>query len=192
MARHWKFETSRKKYIIRLLLFSLLSEVPYQLTILEIPPSALQIGFHNVMVTFLLSVCAISWTEWIARRKEGSPAVLFPGIAAAAAAQLLDCDFGGAGVLMVLTAYFVRNRHKMLAAFLCILACHYLIMPMFSGGLLVNGVSPVQVCRLIFAAISLVMIAAYNGKPGRKSKWLFYIFYPAHLLALYGIGLLVF
>lgn len=38
---------------------------------------------------------------------------------------------------------------------------------------------------MIFAAIPILM---YNGKPGRKSKYFFYIFYPAHIYLLYMIS----
>ena len=35
-------------------------------------------------------------------------------------------------------------------------------------------------------------IALYNGKRGkRKMKYLFYIYYPAHLVVIYGLSLLV-
>ncbi|MDE7431214.1 MAG: conjugal transfer protein TraX, partial [Lachnospiraceae bacterium] len=37
-----------------------------------------------------------------------------------------------------------------------------------------------------FAVISMPIIWLYNGKAGsRKYKWLFYIYYPAHLLILF-------
>lgn len=36
----------------------------------------------------------------------------------------------------------------------------------------------------IFALLALVLIEMYNGEKGKGSKYLFYIFYPAHLLAL--------
>ena len=36
----------------------------------------------------------------------------------------------------------------------------------------------------IFALLALVLIEMYNGEKGKGNKYLFYIFYPAHLLAL--------
>lgn len=37
-------------------------------------------------------------------------------------------------------------------------------------------------------ALAAIPILLYNGKPGRKSKWFFYIFYPAHIYILYLIS----
>lgn len=38
---------------------------------------------------------------------------------------------------------------------------------------------------MVFAGAPILL---YNGKPGKKSKWLFYIFYPAHIYILYVIS----
>lgn len=35
---------------------------------------------------------------------------------------------------------------------------------------------------------SLVLMLLYNGRKGKGFKWLFYIFYPAHIFLLYWIG----
>lgn len=38
---------------------------------------------------------------------------------------------------------------------------------------------------MIFAAIPMML---YNGKKGKGRKWLFYVFYPAHIFLLYIIA----
>ncbi|WP_349515066.1 TraX family protein [Leuconostoc suionicum] len=39
--------------------------------------------------------------------------------------------------------------------------------------------------------LSVIPIAMYNGLEGKKMKWLFYIFYPAHIVGLYIIATLI-
>ena len=44
-----------------------------------------------------------------------------------------------------------------------------------------------QSMRVYFlcAALSVLPIFLYNGKRGRGLKWLFYVFYPGHLLLIW-------
>lgn len=40
--------------------------------------------------------------------------------------------------------------------------------------------------------LSLPLLALYNGQRGKANlKYLFYIYYPAHLVAIYGLSLLI-
>ena len=57
---------------------------------------------------------------------------------------------------------------------------------------------PLVFLALIYAAnqwlalIALLLLALYNGKRGRwKLKHLFYVYYPLHLVVIYGISLIV-
>ncbi len=47
------------------------------------------------------------------------------------------------------------------------------------------SISYIYIACILFTSISLIPICAYNGKQGPKAKYLFYAFYPAHLLLLY-------
>ncbi len=44
----------------------------------------------------------------------------------------------------------------------------------------------------LFALLSIPILLLYNGDKGQaNNKWLFYIFYPAHILIIYLISLLL-
>ena len=86
------------------------------------------------------------------------------GLVGAFAAQLLRTDYGMLGVLVIVMFYVMRdNRFYQIAAGII---------------LFIENMS---------AWFAFLPILAYNGKRGLNLKWVFYIFYPAHLLVLYGI-----
>ena len=100
------------------------------------------------------------WTDWKILAVDG--AVFF---LTAAAAELLRCDYGAHGIIAVGLLYaFRKDRAKQ----------------MIAG------------CVAFFweftAMFAFVFTGCYNGKRGISLKYVFYIFYPAHLLALYLIA----
>lgn len=63
---------------------------------------------------------------------------------------------------------------------------------MFAIGLVVLAARSTMSVVQTFGLLSLIPLALYNGKPGsKKMKWWFYVFYPAHLLIIWLIGLLI-
>lgn len=83
-------------------------------------------------------------------------------------AQVLKTDYSGFGVLTIAVMYGFRKSHfkSMLAG--CITLT---IMAIFEA----------------VAFLNLLFIRAYNGKRGLNIKYVFYFFYPVHLLVLYLI-----
>jgi hypothetical protein len=62
----------------------------------------------------------------------------------------------------------------------------------FALGLIVMTMNSNMKVVQTFGLLSLIPLALYNGKPGSaKLKWWFYIFYPAHLVVIWLIGLLI-
>ena len=94
-----------------------------------------------------------------------------------------DIDYGFWGILLPVAVYFLPNRFARTigtAILLLARAIHYTIVPVALG--------PLQ----WFALLSVLFLALYNGERGKaKMKYVFYIFYPAHLVILYGIAILM-
>lgn len=62
----------------------------------------------------------------------------------------------------------------------------------FALGLIVMTMNSNMKVVQTFGLLSLIPLALYNGKPGSaKLKWWFYVFYPAHLVVIWLIGLLI-
>ena len=104
-------------------------------------------------------------------------------------ADALHLSYGGNGILLM--ALFALTRElpggKWIQAV---------------GMVLINGIMPSVNIRIfglsvsvqLFGALAMVPIALYSGQKRTRSKaisWGFYIFYPLHLLALYGLFLCI-
>ena len=157
-----------KGYCKRLLIFGLVSEIPFNLMIIGSPI----FPFHqNVMFTLLLGLLACrAWDQkkWIRL------------ILLYLAGVLTFPDYGAMGVLTVLMFHVFRDR-KWLQV-LMMVAINWFG---FEGQHLIFGSfeMPVQA----FAILAMIPIALYNGEKGRGGKALqygSYVFYPLHMLIL--------
>ena len=182
-----------KKYVLRLLVFALLSEIPFNLMM----GSRIFYPIHqNVLWTFLLGI-------WMIHRIEKAKnAPLWRRILRAAGSvcigflvgTLTMVDYMGAGVLMVLTFYFFRGR-KWWHFVGQLLALYYInaeILSGFSYQLELFG-REIWIVRQSYAVFALIPIWLYRGRQGHHSKvfrWICYGFYPAHMLILALIRML--
>ena len=84
------------------------------------------------------------------------------------AADLLQTDYSGMGVLTIAVMYALR-KNKVLS---------------MTGGCVTLTVMSLSE---VTAFLALIPVALYNGERGLKMKYFFYIFYPAHLLIIWLI-----
>ena len=103
-----------------------------------------------------------------------SPAQAAVLVAGMFAAELLRTDYGAFGVIAILIFFFFRERRA--AALLCIIAINLV------HGLLsfASGYLPIQA----LAGLSAIPLFFYNGERGIRVKYMFYVFYPLHILIL--------
>ena len=181
-----------KKYVKRLLIFALLSEIPFNLAM----GSRLFYPIHqNVLWSFLISIGLIHWNERV-KGKAIWKSILV-GIASVCIAYIIGIvtfvDFYNAGILMVLVFYFFKKRTWW--CYLGQLICMWYINIEMLGGYSyeVDFLGETHfIARQGFALLALIPIWLYRGKQGYHSKALqytYYAFYPVHLLIL---GLLKF
>lgn len=148
---------SPRRYLLRLTWFALLSELPFDLAFY----GGIEWGHQNVYFTLALGLLAL----W-AIQSRGMEGWLL-ALTAALAAELLGCDYGMYGVLLILLLdRFHRARSEQLA-----------------GAALLNlAFFGLQTQTLSLIALPLLWL--YNGKRGRDDRRLFYLYYPAHLCVL--------
>ncbi|MEG2455635.1 MAG: TraX family protein [Oscillospiraceae bacterium] len=157
-----------KKYLGRLFLFALISEVPFDFALAGKPCDW---SLQNVYFTLFLGVFTLAGIRMAEEKAQWHVAWrvalgLLCTVLGAGAAALLDTDYGFLGVLAIVTLYLLRDRKTLSAGASCTVLCCVAVIEVFS-----------------FA--SLLPLSRYNGKKGSNQKWLFYLFYPAHLLLLY-------
>ena len=182
-----------KKYMVRLLLFAVLSELPFNLAM----GSRLFYPLHqNVLWSFLLSLGLIHWNEQVKAKRKlwlqilvGTASVLIGYIVG----LLTMVDYYHAGILTVLVFYFFRQKKWWcyIGQILCLWYINIEMLGGFTYELPLFG-RTFFLTRQGFALLALIPIWLYRGKQGYHSKWLqyaCYAFYPLHLLIL---GLLKF
>ena len=180
IAEGYAHTRDRRKYLLRMGIFALISEIPFDLAF----ESRIGLTHQNIMLTFFLSILALMLYDRI-RGGEGTEGEQIPAwktvlgvlavVAFAILALLLKADYTIFAVISVFLFYALRKRH-----------------PLLRSGV---GVGFLALTRTVgyysATGLSFLPLALYNGKKGRGLKWLFYLFYPGHLLLLAGLKFLL-
>lgn len=182
LVEGYQYTRSKKKYGQRLLLFAVISQVPYQ--------AALGIRQLNMLFTLFFCFLILVCLEYIQDSAERSVCVCL------LAAATCICDWGGlAAAFTVLFAQAYGSRRKLLYAY----GVDYLLFSLVSAAEYAKKLSwALAVPRGLLEGVGIlvsgvVIIFFYSGKRtgtgGRFSKWFFYVFYPMHLFALWVINI---
>lgn len=177
-----------KKYVIRLLVFAVISEIPFNLAL----GSRVFYPIHqNVLWSFLISIGLICVNEKAKATHKVWKQIL-AGCATVVLGYILGIltmvDFYHAGILMVLVFYFFRQRNwwSYVGQFWCLWYINAEILGGF--GYEISLFSKTYFLhRQTFAMLALIPIWLYRGRQGYHSKVLqyaCYVFYPLHLLIL--------
>ncbi len=173
-----------KRYAIKLFLFALLSEIPFDLLFfsfgVEHPMrptfdlTAYPYRSSNVMFTLLFGLLAIMGIDYVNKKfvEQNVLRIVLTllGIALpCGAAYLMMTDYNAFGVLSIVLIYLFRYSYiaSLVAGFIGIAACD-------PGGIL-----------------GFLVLLCYNGQRGKQPKYFFYAFYPVHLGILYVIVRLI-
>ena len=169
---------NRAKYALRLFLFALISEVPFDMAFNQ---KFLDTSYNNVFITLLIGLLTIWTADYAICRyktegltgRERMKTQNLRGICVAAVlltggilAEILHTDYGAGGVAAIFVMYLFCNDR----------------MRGFSIMVLVLGL----LCGMLewAAFLMLIPLRAYNGTRGQQVKYFFYWFYPVHLLVL--------
>lgn len=162
---------NRKKYLIRLFVFAMISEPAFDIAF---SGSFLDFTQQNVMFTIMIGIIGIWLFEFLFRRISETSRnhmltytlSVLPLLALSYWAGLLNTDYSTVGVLIIGIMY-IHREHRIFA--------------------FLAGTSALALgfgTRQLYSSFAVIPILFYSGKKGMGLKYFFYIFYPAHLLIL--------
>ena len=187
LAEGFRHTKAREKFLMRLLAFAVISQIPYDLAFGN------EINFFantNIFYTLFLGGVAIWMCERLKERYNWQTmAVITALLPTAILAENLSVDFGGMGVLFIFAMYAIKPRTPRLIALGAFALSQFIPLVMaHSLGIEI----PLEYLLIIPFAIAVVpLVAMYNGERGIKTKWLFYLAYPAHLAVLAVVAVIL-
>lgn len=180
IAEGMRYTKNRKKYALTMLLFAVVSQIPYMFLF----------GYFNlnVLFTFLYAILVIYVAEInkpAIGKVEKTFMLIILGLIIVLLGYLGVIDYGVLGVALVLVFYFIRKpMFRYLAGALVLLL-------MVVEDLLLYGVSALSFVQ-VASLLAIALLFFYNGEKGRVNlKYFFYVFYPSHLYLIWLISLFV-
>lgn len=166
LAEGFRYTSDYRRYLGRLALFAILSEIPFDLAFYGVPFS---FAHQNVFFTLTLGLILL----WVLERfKEQLLLCAGAFVVLCFLAQALHMDYGAGGLLMVFAFYLARQGTS----------------PWIGWGIFVFINLFGYAGGVQWAAIlALLPIGLYSGKAGKKKQRFFYWIYPLHLLLLWII-----
>lgn len=179
-----------RKYAYRLLIFGLISEIPFNLMY----ASSVIFPFHqNVMFTLLLGLLSIRSIDAVREiiKSRGpaksliKPVLIVVGCLLGSAIGFVDYGFWG--VMMLISFHLFRDFRG--ARLLQLAAMIYINCEAIKGMFIPVEVfgQTIEFATQGFTVLALIPIWLYSGRKGKSSKALqygFYAFYPVHMLIL--------
>ena len=174
------YTKSRTRYLILLSTLAILCQVVFYITTKSL--------YQGILITFSLSVITIFSIDTILKSKDifkmllgvvGLAFVLYVSLFMPIRykTQGFDIDYGALGMLLPVAIYYAPTRLAKL------IACAFMLVFL---GIDIQGVQ-------FYALCALPLLALYNGQRGTaKLKYVFYVFYPLHLIGIYLVSIMLF
>lgn len=179
-----------KKYFLRLICFAIVSQVPFMLF-----DSIFTNDFTlNIFVTLFVGLLAIflydkisNCTFELTKDKKFNLIInkifsFIPAILLGIVSEVCHFDYGFWGIAIIFMFYFFKNDKLGMVIFYitsCIIK--------YGVNIIVYEFHYLYILLCIGTILPIIFICLYNGCQGKKIKYLFYTFYPVHLLILYFI-----
>lgn len=188
----------RKRYALRLLVFAVLSQFPYYLANRAWAGGALSFWEAELNIIFTQLLGLIALTLWEKGLEKHWALGALGAAAVCLLAELVPVEGGGRYILFILVFYLTRDwavwKRAVLWLVLLPLARYSWTWEIIADA--VNGALDgrwfyLYILNVFGPYLGVLFTFAYNGKKGADHpawKYLWYCFYPAHLLVLGLVG----
>lgn len=172
--------SDKTKYAVRLGVFALISEIPYDLCIYG---RVFDFGHQNIFFELLCGLAVLACIEEASKKP-----VFFALIPLLFLfSSYLNFSYGIYGIALMAMFYILRDKPVERAVSAAAVTVFFngaaaLGFDILGGNISILSVNYTQ----MYAAAATVPLLFYSGKKGRYSfKWFFYGFYPIHLIVLF-------
>ncbi len=174
LAEGFIHTSSRQKYFMRLGILAVVSELVF-IALRHYTGHVLSI---NVVMTFVLGFIAMLCAE--------RGGINWLGVAAlAVAAYLFDFEYGAPAIILIVAYYFICNLRDFHVTYAITLT---IATGLFAFATAINSHWWLQA----YSALAIIPLALYSGEKGRRIPYrLNYFYYPAHLLVILAIYLVL-
>ncbi len=152
------YTSNRKKYALRLFLFCLISEIPFDLALRQ---SFFEFTHQNVFFTLFIGFIVLWGLEYFQNKPYLQALTVAAGMGLA---WLLKTDYDYKGIVLIVVLYLFHLTPALMT---------------LSGCVSLLWEAP--------AMLAFIPINLYNHKRGFSAKYFFYLFYPGHLFILWLI-----
>ena len=177
IAQGYYYTSDIKKYITRLLIFAVISHIPYNL--------AFGLSISPLAATSVIWPLAMGLIALAVIKNEGIHILLRLALVCVCCAVSYTANWNFFAVLWIVGFGLFHGNFKRQALSFCIIGAAYLAWQFRRFGVF-HPIYPQWFQLGIFLALPLLFM--YSGKQGNKSRfsaWFFYVFYPAHLILLF-------
>lgn len=193
----YKHTKNVKKYLLRLFIFGFISQIPFGLFTYSYLG---RFDLLNVYFTLALGLLAVYILDTFSKKYK--PIAIVLDIFLMVIAELAQTDYGWFGVCLIICIYLFYNDKKYIQKsensviyfnnnILFTIVFFALVLIKFSNYFAV-GSYYLGIVQIIGTFFSIVFMLLYNGKKGPSMKYVFYTFYPVHLLILVAIHYMIY
>lgn len=162
IAEGFSHTSSENRYILRMGIFAVLSEVPFDLACYG---KYYYPEYQNVLFTYFIALLALKVMHLL---KKKHILQILAALPFAFLAYFFRTDYGAFGVGLVCLMWMLRNSSKARVI----------------TGAIASAAESIEFYGV--SALSFILLGLYNGQRGRASlKYFFYFMYPLHLAVFY-------